>query len=140
MRSADQSQRGASAVEFAVLAPLFIALLFAIVEFGMIIYTKAMMTHASREGARFGVVYAIPRKTTGEIQTIVRQYLDQVGLTAPATVQVTYPDGNSNSGSRLDVKVNYTYQFYVVPKNINNYLQGKMANINMTAETVMRLE
>ncbi|OGP71018.1 MAG: hypothetical protein A2Z73_07090 [Deltaproteobacteria bacterium RBG_13_60_28] len=142
MRRVDQSQRGASAVEFAVLAPLFVALLFAIVEFGLILYTKGMMTHASREGARFGVVYRIPRHNTGEIQTVVRNFLDKVGLTSPATVTVTWPDGTVEPlvGKRLDVRVNYTYHFYVLPKNINNYLQGKMANLNLTAETVMRME
>jgi len=140
MRRADQSQRGASAVEFAVLAPLFVALLFAIVEFGLILYTKSMMTHASREGARFGVVYSIPRRSDAEIQTVVRSYLDQVGLTSPATVTITPPLASRIPGASLDVRVDYTYHFYVLPKDINNYLQGKMANLNLTAETVMRME
>jgi Flp pilus assembly protein TadG len=140
MRRVDQRQRGATAVEFAVLAPLFIALLFAIVEFGLVLYTKAMMTHASRAGARFGVVYRIPRHSDDEIRAVVRSYLDQVGLTSPATVAITPPLASRTSGVSLDVKVDYTYQFYVLPKNINNYLEGKMANLNLTAETVMRME
>ena len=142
MGSADRSQRGASATEFAVLAPLFIALLFAIVEFGLIIYAKSMTTFASRAGARFGVVYCTPRKNAAEIEAEVRRFLNQVGLTSPATVSVSWPDGTSEpiTGKRLDVRVNYTYQFYALPKNINNYLQGKMSDINLTAETVMLME
>jgi len=142
MGSAKHRQRGATAVEFAVLAPLFIALLFAIIEFGMIIYAKGMTTFASRWGARFGVVYCTPRKTAGEIETEVRKYLNEVGLTAPASVTVTWPDGLTEpiAGKRLDVRVDYTYQFYVLPQNINNYLAGRMPDLNLTAETVMLME
>lgn len=139
MRSAAWNQKGASVVEFAIIAPLFISLLFAIVEFGLIIYTKGMMTHASREGARFGVVYATPRKTVSEIQTVVQNYLNQMGLTSTATVAVTYPDGDSNSGNRLRVQLNYTYQFFVLPSNITKFL-GKMSDLNLTATADMRME
>jgi Flp pilus assembly protein TadG len=138
MRGTDQSQRGASVVEFAVIAPLFIAVLFAIVEFGLVIYTKSMITHATREGARFGVVYCTPRRTNAEISSIVQSYLDQCGLTSPATVTVTGAGGAS--GADLTVTVNYTYRFFVVPKDISNITLGKMANINLTAKTVMRME
>ncbi|RJR33847.1 MAG: pilus assembly protein [Deltaproteobacteria bacterium] len=140
MKSADGKQRGASTVEFALIAPLFIALLFAIVEFGMILYTKGMLTHAAREGARYGVVFSTPRRTTAEITTKVREYLDLSGLTNTATVAVTYPDGTSDSGKRLRVDVNYTYNFLVLPQNINNYLAGKMTDLNLTADTIMYME
>lgn len=138
MKSADRRQRGASAVEFAVIAPLFIALLFAIVEFGMILYTKGMITHASREGARYGVVYCNPRRTVAEIQAVVQNYLNQCNLTSTATVTVNGAGGAS--GSPLTVTVAYTYQFFMLPKDINNYLAGRMANLNLTAATVMRME
>jgi Flp pilus assembly protein TadG len=35
-------------------------LLFGIIEFGIILYDKAMITNASREGARAGIVYSEP--------------------------------------------------------------------------------
>jgi len=140
MKSNDRSQRGASAVEFAVIAPLFVALLFGIVEFGLILYTQSMLTNASREGARFGVVYCNPRRTPAEIQTVVQNFLNQMNLTSTAGVNVTYPDGNNNPGSRLRVQVNYQYQFFVLPQDINNYLAGKMANLNLQSAAVMRME
>jgi Flp pilus assembly protein TadG len=62
-----KKEEGASLVEFSILAPLFVVLLFGLVEFGLAMYSKGMITNASREGARFGVVYATPRKTTAEI-------------------------------------------------------------------------
>ena len=138
MKSSDQNQRGASAVEFAIIAPLFIAMLFAIVEFGLIIYAKGMLTHASREGARFGVIYAEPKRTQTEIQAKVREYLDQVGLTSDATVEVIGAGGLSKAN--LSVTVRYTYQFFVLPRNINDYLAGRMPDLNLTATSVMQME
>ena len=45
-------KRGASAVEFAIIAPLLIALLFGIMEFGWFFFTQANLAGAAREGAR----------------------------------------------------------------------------------------
>jgi Flp pilus assembly protein TadG len=139
MGSTDKSQRGASAVEFAILAPLFVALLFAIVEFGLIIYTKSMLAHASREGARYGVVYCTPRRTSSEIQAVVQNFLNQCGLTSTASVTVTGAGGAS--GSNLDVLVTYTYQYFIVSKFINSFSPGSLAStINLGADTIMRME
>jgi Flp pilus assembly protein TadG len=139
MRRADGSQQGASAVEFALLAPLFVALLFGIVEFGSVIYTKGMLTHASREGARFGVVYTIPRRSAAEIQAIVRNYLDTTGLTNPATVAVTGAGGASES--QLTVRVNYAYNFVVLSSVVNAFFGGTLpTSIDLTATTVMIME
>ncbi|HKK00735.1 MAG TPA: TadE/TadG family type IV pilus assembly protein, partial [Desulfuromonadales bacterium] len=53
-------ERGASAVEFALVLPLLLVILFGIIEFGFILYDKAMITNASREGARAGIVLYTP--------------------------------------------------------------------------------
>jgi Flp pilus assembly protein TadG len=47
-----RDQNGGAAVEFAIILPLLIALLFGIVEFGLLLYNKQIITNASREGAR----------------------------------------------------------------------------------------
>ncbi|GJG93707.1 TadE/TadG family type IV pilus assembly protein [Cupriavidus pauculus] len=50
-----RSQRGASAVEFALVAPVFFLLLFSIVDFGAMMWANLTMQHAVREGARYAV-------------------------------------------------------------------------------------
>ena len=50
-------QRGASAVEFAIVLPVLLLLLFGTIEFGVLFFNKAVITNASREGARRGVVW-----------------------------------------------------------------------------------
>jgi len=48
-------QRGASAVEFALVAPLFFLLLFSVVDFSAMMWATVTMQHAVREGARYAV-------------------------------------------------------------------------------------
>lgn len=48
-------QRGASAVEFALVAPVFFLLLFSIADFGMMMWANLTMQHAVREGARYAI-------------------------------------------------------------------------------------
>jgi hypothetical protein len=48
-----RSRRGAVAVEFAVVAPIFVAMLFGLIELGRAFETQNMLEVAAREGARF---------------------------------------------------------------------------------------
>jgi Flp pilus assembly protein TadG len=58
MRS--RGERGAVAVEFALLAPLIIILLFAIIEFGLVMAKVVTYVSAAREGARYAAVHCQP--------------------------------------------------------------------------------
>ncbi len=53
-----RSQRGQTLVEFALILPILILILFGILEFGRIFYSYISITNAVREGARIGVVGA----------------------------------------------------------------------------------
>lgn len=50
-----KNQKGAAAVEFAIVLPLFVIIVFGIIEFSLLFYAKAVITNASREGARLAV-------------------------------------------------------------------------------------
>ncbi|MGD8892889.1 MAG: pilus assembly protein, partial [Desulfobacterales bacterium] len=56
-----EDQNGATVVEFAIILPLLIVFLFGIIEFGLLLYNKQVITNASREGARAGLVVRDPR-------------------------------------------------------------------------------
>ena len=47
---------GAAAVEFALLLPLLVLMLFGLIQFGIAFNTKIQATNAAREGARMAVV------------------------------------------------------------------------------------
>jgi Flp pilus assembly pilin Flp len=54
--TASRGEDGAAAVEFALLLPLLVVLLFGFVQFGTAFNTKIQATNAAREGARMAVV------------------------------------------------------------------------------------
>jgi Flp pilus assembly pilin Flp len=53
---AHRDEDGAAAVEFALLLPLIVLLLFGIIEFGLAFNTRIQATNAAREGARMAIV------------------------------------------------------------------------------------
>ena len=50
------SERGATLVEFAIGATVFLTVMFAIVEFGRLLYVHNALSDAARRGARYAVV------------------------------------------------------------------------------------
>lgn len=54
-RSLRSRMRGTSAVEFALIAPVLLFMLFVIVDFGVLFWVNLTMQYAVREGARYAV-------------------------------------------------------------------------------------
>ena len=46
-----RSQRGATAIEFALILPVIATLLFGMIDFGRLLYTKEVLNNAVREAA-----------------------------------------------------------------------------------------
>jgi Flp pilus assembly protein TadG len=133
-RLRSKKEEGTGLVEFALLAPLFVMLLFGLVEFGLAIYNQGVVTNASREGARFGVVYANPRRNEAQIREMVQDFLTRSGFTDPADIDVTGAQGES--GKPLRVTVTYPYHFQVLP----NFVTGFTSSPDLTANTTMLME
>ncbi len=97
-----KSQRGAAAVEFAlVLVPLMLIVL-GTIDWGYYFFIREVVTNAAREGARAGAI------ANDDGVGAANTYLDSVGLSkkagvcagAPANsacVQIDYPVGNKGS-------------------------------------------
>ena len=143
-----KNQKGASAVEFAIILPLLLVLIFGIIESSIFFYNKAMITNASREGARAGIVFAETRPSQADIQAIVDNYaathlinFDPSQVLATTAVW-TDADGDNaiSSGDPLTVTINYTYKFLALP-NIIALVRGSFTNTQpINAVTVMRYE
>lgn len=58
MRSKFLSEKGAAAVEFALVVPLLLILVFGIIEFSRIYNAQISLTNAAREGARYMVIHS----------------------------------------------------------------------------------
>ncbi len=133
-----KNERGASAVEFAIVLPLLLIFVFGIIEFGFAIYDKTMITQASREGARAGTMFRIPPVTDEEIIQVVNNYLNNHLITfgSPDQVSVTVTRGGYNPGDDLKVTVSYTYTSLILPDLIETF--GRQ--FNLVAETTMKME
>ncbi|HSQ91646.1 MAG TPA: TadE/TadG family type IV pilus assembly protein [Nitrospiraceae bacterium] len=128
-----RSESGASAVEFALLLPVLMMILFGIIEFGMALYRQAILTNASREGARLGIVQSIPAITTGQIDAAIDNYLTAAGV-APGNVARNIVSGGV-TGTPVQVTLTLPYTYAVLPG-----LTSIAPTINLTAQTVMRHE
>jgi Flp pilus assembly protein TadG len=73
----DVNRRGATVVEFALVAPLFFATIFGSIEFGRSLMTTQSLEEAARSGCRVAVLQGA---TTSEIEAEVDRILGPVGI------------------------------------------------------------
>lgn len=111
-RSRQRTQKGAAAVEFALLLPILLFVFFGIVELSLALYDKAILTNASREGARAGIVLSSPKVTDSQIRNVVLAYtqgaLLSMGASPAPTVSIVRSATNEFPDV-LNVTVSYTY-------------------------------
>jgi Flp pilus assembly protein TadG len=108
-----KNERGAMAVEFALVAPILLVLVGGILEFGILLFHQAVITNASREAARAGIVASSPKPTVANIQSVASNYLARAGLNAArATINVT--GAGLAFGNNLTVSVIYPYRLAFV--------------------------
>jgi Flp pilus assembly protein TadG len=133
-----RSESGASAVEFALLLPVLMLILFGIIEFGLALYQQAILTNASREGARLGIVQSSPPIALAAVDTRIDTYLTAAGIT-PGTVSRTITGvPGSVTGVPVIVTLNRPYPFFV---SLNGLTGGVVpSSITLTATTVMSHE
>ena len=78
-------RRGAAAVEFALVAPFFLLLIFGILEVGRLVMVQQVLTTASREGSR---VASLDGSAVADVQTAVDSYLASAAISG-ASVEAT---------------------------------------------------
>jgi Flp pilus assembly protein TadG len=144
---------GVAVAEFAVLIPAFVLLIAGILEFGHAWYVKQAITSASREGARYGIVYR--SVTVGEvttrlsplsfdpsIATVVDNYLlqffsEKFWTVPPPTLTIVPPNTNlTDAGNDLTVTVTADKKWIL----IGGLLPGIDETVTIEATTTMKLE
>ena len=132
-----RGERGASLVEFAMVAPLLVVLLFAIADLGRAFQTWITLTNASREGARLGATGA----DAAAIRERVKTTAPGLGL-SDGNIGVSYPNGQS-TGNSVVVTVNHNLSL-ITPLGSLVSLLGGSSSIGSTfalnSSADMRLE
>jgi len=128
-----QNNRGVAAVEFAICLPILILLVCGSIEFGLLFYNQQVITNASREGVRAGIV---EETETADIVQIVENYcsgklinLNGANELQAGSVTVSVPDAQNDR----TVRVIYDYNFLFA--GILDFNQ-----ITLSAQTIMRME
>lgn len=153
------SERGASMVEFALILPILLVLLFGIIEFGFLLYDKAMITNAARESARAGILFS--RKPETEILEVATNYCNSRMITFSAgspdisvelrvrdnpsdSTEMVYDPATFSRGQYLRVTTNYNYTFLIITNLINllNAVGGTdiPVTVPLSSTSIMRAE
>ena len=120
---------GNAVVEFALVLPLLLLVLFGITELGRMIMTTNLLNTAAREGARLAAVS--PVSDSVSVQARVTEVL-AAGKIEPTAIRVTYDVGAHS------VRVQVTSDFEVLSRSVlPDRLRG---TIQLTGETVFRYE
>lgn len=123
----------ASAVEFAIVAPLLFMLVLGMIEFGRMLMVQQIMTNAAREGARKAV---LPGATETQVYQTVDTYVNNSGINGH-TRSVTPNPTAASSNSAITVTVSVTYDKVTwLPIGAVKWLKEK----RLTATVDMRKE
>ncbi len=103
-RSFWRDGQGATAVEFGITAPFFVAILFGIIEGSLLVWTQLGLQHATEMAAQCA---SINTGTCGSSTTVQNYAVQQaLGLTVPASTFTLTTPGCGNQ-----VNASYTYRF-----------------------------
>ena len=74
-----RDERGATVVEFAMVAPLFLLIVFAAIDVGRAYYTVNQLATAVREGARYAAMQRYPVENIAAVRDRVREAAPSLG-------------------------------------------------------------
>ncbi len=105
-------RRGATAVEFAVVAPILFAFILGFIAFGQLVTVQQILTHAAREGCRKAALNTTMSET--DVQNVVKDYLRRGAIPAGvadgvAVSCVPAPSTATNSETEITVAVQVNY-------------------------------
>lgn len=107
LRSLSKNQVGSTVVEFAVTAPLFIVLLFGIVECGIAGWTQFGLQYGVQAAGRCA---ALQNSNCSDAQSIAQYAADNAfGLTVPASIFTV-----SGAVCGTQIQASYPYHFFTM--------------------------
>jgi Flp pilus assembly protein TadG len=123
--------RGAAAVEFALLLPLLLLIVFGIIDFGRALNAQLTLTQAAQDGARVAALNQ--PDVAGQTQAAA------TGLTG-LTVTVTACPAPAAPGANAVVDVSYPFSFVTPVGGLTQFFGHPLSQITLTAHGVMPCE
>ena len=146
-RSSRHGRSGAAAVEFALVLPLFLAIVLGIVEFGRAMMVGQLVTNAAREGARLAVLNGA---TNDQVEAAVLDNLQRTlgistesssGVSVEFTVEpdTGHPDAGDEVANALTRDL-CTVEVRVSHELVKYHSLTYLANSDFVARSAMRHE
>lgn len=147
LRRAGSALRGSEAaqtlVEFSLVLPLFLVLIFALVDFGRAFFSWQIVTNAAREGARTGAVQGDAAAVDNQVySTFCSAWPDASSCSIDSTkVAISKTNVNGPRGELVSVTVSFDFD-YVTPIGAMLTILGgdALAEPTISSTTSMRLE
>jgi len=158
LRKITNATRGTAAIEFAIVLPLLLAIVFGIIEFGAVLYNQAVITNASREAARFSAAFytnpanaTAAQPTCADVQNYVVSYVNTYFLSFTSSsfnasnvscpTTTPYHDYTGLAGVVSTIRIQYQYNFMLFGNLMGLLTGGAWApSLTLTAQTAMRAE
>lgn len=122
-----RKEDGQAIIEAAITLPIVAAFVFVMIELCLMFYSYCMISETAREGTRYAIVHGSACTTSAKASctadaSAINAYVNNVGWPnlggGTLTPNTTFPDGNENAGSRVQVSVTYSFPLTLpfVPK------------------------
>jgi Flp pilus assembly protein TadG len=136
-------RRGQGLVEFALVVPIFLVLLFTMLDFGFALYTNLTLEYASREGARVGAALAAGNGSAlpcAQVDNHVIAAVQRVLQSAGISVAIANPGADQTKSGVLWIRIykasnNVDGSGYATANNYNEwtYSDGGGPTVDGTA-------
>lgn len=124
------TERGASAVEMAMVAPFLLLLLLGIIEFGFVFGQYNEVRHSAREGARYAAVGNPDRTGDGNIDSadVIDAVCDALNLPGATVEVVTTISGSGVIGDEATLEVTLDIDSLSGAPIISNFVPNDLSN------------
>ena len=129
------SAAGQSLVEFSLISPILIVLIFGIIDFGIGFYSWITITNAAREGARIAAIRAPEDEVTQRVE-------DAADPLPASDLTITVTNAQGSPGESVVVDVDYEYSLLTPLDAVLGLVSGGSVGPTLTISTStdMRLE
>ncbi len=131
-----RDENGQAMLEFALVLPIFLLILFGILEFGWLFYNQLALNNICREGARYAVVSTAEDHDTEGILRHIENFIEDTYPMDDVSVSVTYTKPLDPLSGDVVIYVEKEYH-YLTP--IISTVTGEDTR-TLSAQVVMKVE
>lgn len=128
-----RQEAGQTLVEFSLVLPILLILIFGLVDFGRAFYTWLVVTNAAREGARTAAVQLPSAQVDASI-------VQAMGSLPTANLTITKTNVQGTRGTPVTVTLSYNFDYVTPIGPLMALFGGSLAEPTISSSSTMRLE